>query len=341
MSRKNKLVLCAMLFLGVIIFWFSVRGVSFRSLMGDISNLKWQWIVVALLCMCISLFFEAIIVKKLIRQQIPHYHILDALRVPLVEQLFNGITPFSTGGQPAQLIALMQSGVDAGRATSSMLMKFIIYQAMIVVNFIICLLIGFHYIADKIHLMAWLLVFGFLIHFMVIISLIMIMFWYDFTKKIVKIVLLPVKKFSRKEGRYEQLEETVNEKIDSFYQESLSLKANKRIILEMCLLTLVQLFFYYIIPYFILVALGESGVNIILVTTLNVLIVMVVSLFPVPGGAGGAEYSFSVVFSTFITQNSKLVLAMIIWRIITYYFGMFSGMVALVIKPIATKLKSK
>nr|WP_275066621.1 lysylphosphatidylglycerol synthase domain-containing protein [Ligilactobacillus murinus] len=67
--------------------------------------------------------------------------------------------------------------------------------------------------------------------------------------------------------------------------------------------------------------------------TLHVLIVMVISLFPIPGGAGGAEYSFSLIFSTFVNSGSKLVLAMIIWRLITYYLGMFGGMVALVIKP--------
>ncbi len=60
---------------------------------------------------------------------------------------------------------------------------------------------------------------------------------------------------------------------------------------------------------------------------------MIISLFPIPGGAGGAEYSFSVLFSSFIGANSKLVLAMLLWRLLTYYFGMFAGMFALVIKP--------
>ncbi len=94
-----------------------------------------------------------------------------------------------------------------------------------------------------------------------------------------------------------------------------------------------QLFFYYIIPYFILLGLGVSGVNFWMITTMHILIVMVISLFPIPGGSGGAEYSFSTIFSSFITNSSKLILAMILWRIITYYFGMFLGMIALVIPP--------
>ena len=102
---------------------------------------------------------------------------------------------------------------------------------------------------------------------------------------------------------------------------------------RVCVVTLLQLFFYYMIPYFIVLALGVHGMNLIMVVSLHVLIFMIISLFPIPGGAGGAEYSFSVLFASFIGSGSKLVLAMILWRLLTYYFGMFAGMVALVVKP--------
>ena len=212
-------------------------------------------------------------------------------------------------------------------------MKFIVYQAMIVVNFIICLALGFQYVADRIHGMVWLLVFGFIIHFTVIVSLLMIMFWYRLTKKLLKLLMLVIKKVMTNPNRYEQLEQTLNEKVDSFYQESLKLKANKQVLARISCLTLFQLLIYYVIPYFILLALGVTNANILLVTTLHVLIVMVISLFPIPGGAGGAEYSFSVVFSTFVHQGNRLVVAMFLWRIITYYLGMFSGIVALAFEP--------
>lgn len=339
MSNKNKLVLVIMMGIGMGIFYFSTRDLSYQKLLKDLLNLNWWWLLVALLCMAISLLLEARVVQDLVKQHLPSYSFLAALRVPLVEQLFNGITPFATGGQPAQLVALMQAGVDAGRATSSLLMKFIVYQAMIVVNFVICLTLGFRYVADKVHIMAWLLVFGFIIHFAVIVGLLMIMFWYGLTKRLIAVVMLPVSHLIRNKEKIRQLKLTVNEKVDSFYQESLKLKGNRKILGRICVLTLAQLLVYYTIPYFILLALGVSNANILLVTTLHVLIVMVISLFPIPGGAGGAEYSFSLIFSTFVHQGSKLVLAMFLWRIITYYLGMFSGIVALAFTP--NKFKEK
>lgn len=332
MTRKNRIVLFIMFGIGIAIFLFSLREISFRSFVHDVTTLNLWWLGIAFLCMFLSLVFEALVIKILVQRQIKSYPFFDALRVPMLEQLFNGITPFSTGGQPAQLFALMQSGLDAGRATSSTLMKFIVYQAMIVVNFVLCLLIGFNFIQEKIHTLAWLVVFGFIIHLAVIVSLLMVMYWYDFTKKFIKVTLLPIKWIFNDE-KYRNWNKIVDEKIDNFYEESLKLKSNWKLLLKISAITFVQLAVYYIIPYFILLSLGVTHVNVIMVISMHVLIVMVVSLFPIPGGAGGAEYSFSVIFSSFIGTGSKLVLAMLLWRIVTYYSGMLSGLIAMLIQP--------
>ena len=160
----------------------------------------------------------------------------------------------------------------------------------------------------------------------------MVMYWYDFTKKFIKVTLLPIKWIFNDE-KYQNWNKIVDEKIDNFYEESLKLKSNWKLLLKISAITFVQLAVYYIIPYFILLSLGVTHVNVIMVVSMHVLIVMVVSLFPIPGGAGGAEYSFSVIFSSFIGTGSKLVLAMLLWRIVTYYFGMLSGLIAMLIQP--------
>ena len=34
-----------------------------------------------------------------------------------------------------------------------------------------------------------------------------------------------------------------------------------------------------------------------------------------------------------LSINTKLILAMLLWRLLTYYFGMFAGIIALIVKP--------
>lgn len=321
-----------MLLLGVAIFAFSLRDIKFSVLINDFVHINFWWFGVAVLCMVLYLGLEAVIVKVFISDRIQGFTFKDAVRIPLVEQLFNGITPFSSGGQPAQLIALMQTGVDAGKASSVLLMKFVVFQSMIVINFLIALVIGFNYIQDKLHALAWLVVFGFTIHLAVIVGLLMVMFWYGFTKRAVAVVLYPAHWFM-KPVRYTRMVANINRKIDSFYAESVRISGQWRLMLRVFVITFIQLMFYYLIPYFIMLALGYTTANIVMVTSMHVLIVMVISLFPIPGGAGGAEYSFEMIFKSYIASNSKLVLAMILWRLLTYYFGMLAGLVAMVIRP--------
>ncbi|MCH3910204.1 MAG: flippase-like domain-containing protein [Limosilactobacillus oris] len=332
MSRKNWLALVAMLLIGGGIVAYSLRTVNLRLLIQDFFTLNWWWMLVALACICLYLILEGVVVKIFMNNRHADFTWKDALRLPPIEQLFNGITPFSTGGQPAQLVAMLQCGVDGGLASSVLLMKFVVFQAMIVINFLVSLLIGFHFIAEKLHALSLLVLLGFVIHLAVIVGLLLVMYWYGFTKRALNLLIKPCAWFMKPQ-RYERLRISLNEKVDSFYQESLRMKEEYGKMAKVCLVTLCQLFFYYAIPYFIMLALGVHGMNFIMVISLHVLIFMIISLFPIPGGAGGAEYSFSVLFASFIGSGTKLVLAMILWRLLTYYFGMFAGMVALFIKP--------
>ncbi|AVK62772.1 hypothetical protein C5Z26_00835 [Lactobacillus sp. CBA3606] len=332
MTRKNVWSLLAMILIGVAISWYSLRNVQLSHLMADILQLNWWWLLVALGCVGLYYGLEAVVVQKFVRHRYRHYSFKSALRVPLAEQLFNGITPFSSGGQPAQIFVMAQSGIDAGRASSVALMKFVVFQAMVVLNFLVAMLVGFHYLAEKLSYLSLYVLLGFLIHFAVIVGLLLVMYWYNFTKKAVKIVLIPVGWFMN-DDRFTRLQATISEKIDSFYEESVRMTKDWRMLVEISLITFFQLLFYYMIPYFIMRAMGYHGINIIMVTSLNVLIFLVTSLFPIPGGAGGAEFGFTELFAKFIPSHSKLILAMLIWRILTYYLGLFLGMFAMAMRP--------
>ena len=51
------------------------------------------------------------------------------------------------------------------------------------------------------------------------------------------------------------------------------------------------------------------------------------SFVPIPGGTGGLEYGF-IKFYGFFIFGSTLSAVMIIWRFITYYFGLIVGGIA-------------
>lgn len=330
MTRRNSIVFVLMMIAGVGIFSWSFKNVSMSQLAHDLSKANWWWLLVALLAMVAYLLIESIVVKIFVDDSHEKLSWSNAVRIPLVEQFGNGITPFAAGGQPMQLITLIQAGVDPGRAGSILLMKFVVYQAMIVVNFFIAMVVGYEFIADKLKAWAWFLVLGFLIHFVVIVGLLLVMYWPGLTRALVKIGFKPVRWV--KPDKVVDWQMLVNEKIDNFHAESIRMSHDWLVLTKAVILTLVQLLVYYLIPYFILLALGAGHVNIVLVMSLHVLIVMVISLFPIPGGTGGAEIGFSMIFSAFLPNTGLLVCAMFLWRFITYYLGMFAGIIAFNVK---------
>ncbi|MCI1288146.1 MAG: flippase-like domain-containing protein [[Lactobacillus] timonensis] len=332
MSRKNWLVLILMVMAGCGIFAYSMRDQNLHFIMAELKRMNWGWFLVAVACICLYMGLEGVVDKLFLANRYPDFTWRDALRLPPIEQLFNGITPFSTGGQPAQLVALLQSGVEGGMASSVLLMKFVVFQSMIVISFLISLLIGFHYIAEKLQALSLLVILGFVVHLSVIVALLLVMYWYGFTKRAANLLIEPASWFMNSVS-YQRMRQKLNEKIDTFYRESIKMKSEYGKLTQVSVVTIAQLFFYYAIPYFIMLALGIHGINFMMVMSLHVLIFMIISLFPIPGGTGGAEYSFAVLFSSFMHSSSKLVLAMILWRILTYYFCMFAGMFCVVLKP--------
>ncbi|KRL08074.1 MAG: lysylphosphatidylglycerol synthase transmembrane domain-containing protein [Schleiferilactobacillus perolens] len=330
MSRKNKFAFFIMLILSMGILVFELRSVNMVHFWHDLLQMNWWWLLFAVFIMIFQLCIEGVIMQVLTNDGHTHLSYHNAVRIPFIEQLFNSITPFSSGGQPAELIAMMQSGVEAGKASSLLLMKFVIYQMAVLVNFVLTMFVGFSYVAERFSGIAWLILLGFVTHLVTIATLLMIMFWYRFTKRLLQIVMKPVSWFVSAE-RYQSIMKNLDRKIDTFYEEGQQLKKEKTRMIKAVILTLIQLLFYYSIPYFILLALGQFHANLFNVMSMHVMIVMITSIFPIPGGTGGAEYSFRTLFSTFLPNASQLVLGMLLWRFITYYVGMFSGVVMLAV----------
>ncbi|KRL65272.1 lysylphosphatidylglycerol synthase transmembrane domain-containing protein [Companilactobacillus versmoldensis] len=339
MSRKNIFALFVMLGLSAGIFWWEARKINFESMLSTFKSLNFFWLGVAFLSILLSYAVEAWVLHTLLKKKEDRrFNWWEMYRIPLIQALFNAITPFSSGGQPAQLVGLMQSKIDGGRASSVLLMKFVIYQGMVLINFVVAMIVSFENVAKHFSGLSLMILFGLVIHVVTISFLLMIMYYYSFTKKMVQAVLKPILFFLKEEKR-EQILQSSLRGIDSFYKESLVLKQEKQKVIKAAILTFLQLLLYYLVVYFVLLSLNVHHINLLDVVVMQIMIVMITSIFPVPGGTGGAEVSFKALFSGFIPSASGLILAMFLWRFITYFFGMFLGVIGILKKPKLKKIK--
>lgn len=337
MNKKHLLGVLIVLAISAFVLYTDLKSTPLSEILGAAHGLNIWALIMVFGLMLLSYVCEAGILATLAHHKDePKRSAWSFLRIPIIQALFNAITPMSTGGQPSQLAAMIQMGMEGGRSTSILLMKFIIYQIVVFFAYVFTIIFGFHTVMTKFAGLAVFIAIGFLIHISSIIFLLAIMFAYRFTKRATNWVMDLLGKFMKNE-RVEKWRTATLEKIDTFYAESQKLKKEKNKLIISSILTVLQLLFFYSIPFMVLTALNVPC-SWSSVTQMNIMIIMFMAIIPIPGASGGAEYSFQTLFSTFVSSHGALILAMFVWRFATYFFGMILGIFGWIFKP--KKIKS-
>ena len=126
--------------------------------------------------------------------------------------------------------------------------------------------------------------------------------------------------------------------------------ASKGITLAFLALSILEYLIEYSVLFFIYGAFNGFDINIYFeLLSISIIIELACHSIPLPGGSGLAELSFSTIFAS-LFDSGVLFWALIIWRLITYYSYLVSGMGIIVydyaygkrkLKRIKSKVKNK
>ena len=250
----------------------------------------------------------------------------------LITQFFNDITPFATGGEPMQVYMLNKSGVKVAQATNIIVQEFIMYQAALVLVGLIALILNFAFDICNVNPVLFnLILIGFIINIGVGVISLFISFSKKFSTFLVNFCLKVGIKLRLIKNK-EKTTEIWNEKVKEYNASGTMLKENKKLFFTCVFVNLLALIIFYLIPFFVFMSMGQN-VGVMEVIVLSAFILLVGNFVPLPGGSGGIEGAFLEFFKTIIpfvdTREAILKSALIIWRVITYYFGIVIGGVAL------------
>jgi len=132
---------------------------------------------------------------------------------------------------------------------------------------------------------------------------------------------------------YENTCEKLSNVLDKYQYNLKKINSNKKEFIVQILAGLVTIILNYTFVYFIYLSFASNfanSVSFLNIVTSMVICEMISSVMPLPGGSGAAEFSFISLFTAwFAFSNGKniVVWAMLIWRIFTYYFYIFQGLI--------------
>ena len=299
---------------------------DFGNIINTLSGANYGWIIIALLCFFVGIGFEAKAYQEIIQGYEYEYTFKKSYRMLLITKFFNGITPFSSGGQPMQIYMLKKDGVRLTKATNIIIQNFIIYQAALVIFGIIAIIINNSLkLFTEVTLLKQLVTIGFLINTLVMVGLVVISFSSKFNHFIVNKSISILSKLKLVKDKEKTLAKW-REKVDDFHEGAEYLKKNKMLCFRTFIYNMIYLTLNYVMPYFVILALASTSTDATPLKTIcaSAYVLIMGSFVPIPGASGGIEYGYLRFFGNFIT-GTLLKASLLIWRTISYYLPMLVG----------------
>ena len=319
LKRNSFIILIVTLFV-----LFLVLKDDYKNIIAIIATMDIKFVLIAVSLYIAYLFFHALVNYLWVNEK-EKLSLPQAFQHMIITQFFNGITPFSTGGQPMEIYMLKNHGFRYTKATNVIMQNFIVYQLALVIFGLFAVIYNFitGVLVYK-SVLTTLIILGFLINTIVAVVMLFVATSKKFTKSLLNIItrlgnnLHFIKNKEKFLAKWE-------ERLEDFHNFTKEVKKKKGLFVLGIILNLISLTCYYAIPLFLVYSLHDyNSMTFFTSIVASAYVLIIGSFVPIPGATGGIEYGFLEIFSSFLSTTSVRAV-MIIWRFITYYLGMILG----------------
>lgn len=240
--------------------------------------------------------------------------IRDLMSVEATGMFFSNLTPNGAGGAPAQIYRITRAGLSLGRAGAVQYTRFVIYEAAEGIFAAIMLIFRLDYFFDTYGdvFLIGILIFGFKI--LQVAAFVVVCLFPGVVKRVGRFVLRQVNKTGRVK-RYDYWNNLIESQVDEFATGFRSAARNVTEMLATLLVTLLQLGCLYSLPWFTLQAFGKQA-DILTCVACGSMLELLTSAIPLPGGTGGAEGGFALLFGYMFGDARSA--GYVVWRAIEY-----------------------
>lgn len=314
----------------IFVLYFSLKE-DYQTILNVIFNIHKGWLLLAFLFLFGYWFLKSVVTYFIARRFSSSYCLKDAIRLTLETNFFHAITPFSSGGQPYEIYSLSKHNIRIIDATNISIGSFIIYQIDLVLLGVIAIISNhIWHIFPNDSILKNLVVLGFLINLFVIILLFVLTFTKKLNQKIVNLGIYILTKL--RIVKEKTIKDKVTNYLEQFHNGAKIVFQNKKEFVWMLLFDFMALISFYLVPFPLFKGVfGELPLDAFTTIVTMAYVMLIGSFVPIPGGTGGLEYGFIAFFKNFL-KGAGLNAVMLLWRFITYFFGMIMGAILLNIK---------
>lgn len=345
-SKKLKSTITSLLLLAVnIILVYMLASNLFKSSDdASISNLiavqgpRLNYLWGALGCFILSILADSLFIALILKMTTKKYRFGLSYKSCVIGKYYEAITPFSAGGQPAQIVCLSKSKVSPGVATSVPIIRIVLinFATIFVSVFLFVVHVpnitgGNGFIDILIGVLEILAYIGIIVNTLYFLAVFIIanskVLGRSLARMIVK-VGYKLRIFKDYRSAYKKIITQVTE-----YRGSVDyLNHNVLALLVSIVLVLIEILSLATIPFFVTLSLTDItflttpemfafGVECL---TKYYICYFASAYIPLPGGTGMMEVAFVILFSSVIGPNF-VAWGFLIWRLVSYYSNIVQG----------------
>ena len=278
------------------------------------------------------------IYMKLILKALNHkITITRGIFYSLVEFFFSGITPSSTGGQPAQLFYMTKDKIPMRKSYITLLLNTIYFKSILLVLGVGVLLCHSSYIINSSFIYRLFFILGISMDLAVVIFGFMLLYKTKWIKKLYLSLVYFANKLKIKKNKIDKKD--VDSVLKKYKDEVVFVKSHKRLVFITFLITFIQRIILFSIIYVIYRSLGFNKLTYFDLFAIQIIVQITIESVPLPGGVGISEGMLHGLF-VMIFASKMADVGMLLTRTFTFYIPLIISGLVILFEFIYRKYKS-
>lgn len=337
MKKTKRIIKNLIIFILLIIltFYIILKDQDITQIFSLMKNVKYQYILIAVICMCIYVIGEAINIRRTLKVLNEKITFINSIKYALIGFFFSGITPAASGGQPMQIYYMHKEKITVANSTLALLVNLSSMQVVTISIALISVIFNYKYLNKP---LVILFIIGIALNATAFALLLIAIFSKKILNKLINFAIKVMKKFRIK--NIEEKKKRLEEEIAKYQDSSDYIKNNKLVILKTIITTYIQFIAFYSVSYWVYRSFGLNGYNIVQITTIQSMLYATVSGIPSPGAVGVSEGGFIAIFASILPEN-MINGVMLLARGINFYLLIIVSMIVTIINILMQKKLKK
>lgn len=299
---------------------------------GVLSAISPFWFLAAAGSMLLYYFFDTVMYQLACRHMGTPQKFGESLLTTMLGFFYSALTPFSSGGQPMQVLQMRRRGMRVGTATSVLMMKFLAWQLVITLLGVIGLVALSNNVVSQRTSILVMFAIGFAVYAGSVAIALLAFLRPDWLHRAGEGILnfLERRHILKNQERILRAHAVWARTIADFREAVQLLLKRPMGMLGIFLAAVLEAFAYMSVTYFLYRGLGFAAHGLFHVVLLQSLLYICVSFVPLPGASIASEGGFYMVFSELFSAAARFP-AVLLWRLITYYSALLLGLAAVMI----------